>query len=107
MSEPTKLPCEVVIKEIVPSVKSEIVYILYNKYNFTQTEIAEKIGVTQASVSQYIQKTRGKKREIIDRFPRIKKRSQEIAKKIAEGGDYQESLCSLCKKIRKEGILQD
>ncbi|MCD6127686.1 MAG: winged helix-turn-helix transcriptional regulator [Methanomicrobia archaeon] len=96
-----KLPCEIIVKEVLPTIRSAVVFILYNEYKLTQTEIAEKMGITQASVNQYIQKTRGRNRKILDNIPEIKEKSKEIAKTVFNDGDYLNSLCDLCKDIRK------
>ena len=96
-----KLPCEIIAKEILPSVRSIVAFILYNEYNLTQTEIAEKMGITQASVNQYIQETRGKNKVILDKIPEIKEKSREIAEIILRDEGYLNSICNLCRGIRK------
>lgn len=68
-----------------------------------QSDIAQKLGITQASVSQYLSATRGGNSEIVESFPKIKDYADEIASRIANGEDrYQWSavLCTACKDIR-------
>ncbi len=96
-----KLPCEIVAKDILPTIRSAVVFILYNEHNLTQTEIAEKMGITQASVNQYIQKTRGKNKVILDQIPEIKEKLREIAEIVLRDEGYFDSLCNLCKDVRK------
>ena len=95
-----KMPCEVTAKDIVPTIKSAVVSILYDEYDLTQTEIAERMGITQASVSQYVQKTRGKNTEVLERVPGIDKRLRTIAERIFHNHEYSAALCGLCRDIR-------
>ncbi len=100
-----KLPCEVIAKEILPSIRSAVVFILYNEYGLTQTEIAEKMGITQASVNQYIQETRGKNKIILEQIPEIREKLREMAEMVLNDEKYSDSLCNLCKDIRKDKVF--
>ena len=55
------LACEVVARYILPIFRSLIAKDLIEKYNFTQVEAAEKLGTTQAAISQYLHSKRGYK----------------------------------------------
>lgn len=88
---------------IPPSVKSIITKELIETYNFTQEDVAEKLGITQPAVSQYLSGVRGKKvNEILSNqklINWIKKLSAEIASGnfILSGGT-----CDLCSEAKKE-----
>ncbi|MCS7123686.1 MAG: winged helix-turn-helix transcriptional regulator [Candidatus Aenigmarchaeota archaeon] len=45
---------ETFVKKALPKIKKLIVKTLYNKHKLTQTEIANKLYISQASVSYYI-----------------------------------------------------
>jgi len=96
-----KLPCEVIAKEILPSIRSAVVFILYSEYGLTQTEM----GITQASVNQYIQETRGKNKIILEQIPEIREKLREMAEIVLSDEKYSDSLCNLCKDIRKDKVF--
>ena len=52
-------PYEIISKSALPALRAMIARRLQERYDFTQQEIAERLGVTQASVSNYTRKTRG------------------------------------------------
>jgi predicted transcriptional regulator len=101
-----KPPCERIAKNILPTIRSAVVSVLYTEYDLTQTEIAERMGITQASVNQYIQKTRAKDGDLLHQDPEIEKKLQTIASLIVHDREYLDDLCELCRKIYKKGILQ-
>lgn len=52
-------PYEIVSKSALPALRAMISRRLREKYGFTQQVIAKKLGVTQASISNYTRKIRG------------------------------------------------
>lgn len=54
-----RLPCERVVNEALPSVRSLIANELQDR-GYNQTEIADLLNITQPAVSQYLNATRGK-----------------------------------------------
>ncbi len=100
-----KTPCELVVGKILPSLRASVVKELSGKYKMKQSDIAKKLGITQASVSQYLSSARAGGTKTTDRFPKIKTYAKEIAGRIAEGQDRSEwygVLCSACKDIRRD-----
>ncbi len=102
-------PCEIVVSKILPSIRSEVVGILSNTYGMRQIEIAEIMGITQASVSQYLNASRGADELFWEVFPEIKAYAGEAAKELVEGrnklgpdNDSPFLLCTICGKIRKD-----
>lgn len=99
-----KPPCEIIIREILPFIRSMLVKELA-KENIKQREIAEKLSLTDAAVSQYLKNLRGKKPEIISKFEFVVPEIKEIAKLMKEE-DYTKpqilnSICNICKEIRQ------
>lgn len=99
-----KPPCELAVKEFLPSLRAAIVKELSEKYDLKQTAIADALGITQASVSQYLNVERAK----ATRFQSIQgfnKGVENIAAKIAEGNVSKavvlHAVCDLCAAIRK------
>ena len=100
-----KTPCELVVGKIMPSMRASVVKELSNKYHMKQADIARKLGITQASVSQYLSSTRAAGTRMVESFPRIKAYASEIARRIAAGEDRYEwstVLCKACKEIRSD-----
>lgn len=100
-----KTPCELVVGKILPSLRASVVKELSRKYKMKQSDIAKKLGITQASVSQYLSSSRAGGTKVTDRFPKIKTYAKEIARRIADGEDRSEwydVLCSACKDIRQD-----
>jgi predicted transcriptional regulator len=75
---------------------------LVEKYNFSQTEAAKKLGTTQAAVSQYLSSKRAYKGiEHVERFlPKIQVMATETAQKLVNreiaAQDVTFDFCKLC-----------
>ena len=88
--------------------RSYIARELIEKYNFTQVEVAEKLGTTQAAISQYLRSKRGYKSlaQFKGVLPIIKSAANNIASEIASGKISQEKValkfCELCLRVQKE-----
>ena len=52
-------PYEIVAKSALPALRAMVAKRLQDNYHMTQQQVAECLGVTQASVSNYARKTRG------------------------------------------------
>ncbi len=103
--------CEVVGRYILPILRSMVAKELIDKYNFTQIEAAEKLGTTQAAISQYIHSKRGYKglsgfEQIL---PLIKATASDTAEGIAKGRMSAEEVtlnfCKLCASLRDKGMI--
>jgi predicted transcriptional regulator len=101
-----KPPCEIIVSKIIPSIRAGIVNALVSEYRLKQTEVAKRLGITQASVSQYSSSARGRDRGILRLFPEISAKASKIAKDISEGklkkSDIVFLICSLCGELRKK-----
>lgn len=84
-------------KEVLPSIKKEIVKILYNKYKLKQKEIAKKLFITQALVSYYLRDLRGKDFEFNEN---IFKEIEEFCMQIAFKNLSKKELEEFFEKIR-------
>ena len=72
----------------------------------TQKDVAEKLGVTQAAVSQYIGQKRGSKNKSVES---IREEISALADKILDpevGGDViSQNVCQICMKSKSSGLL--
>jgi len=100
--------CEVVGRIVLPIFRSLVAKELIEKYNFTQVEAAEKLGTTQAAISQYIHSKRGFKNvaQFERILPTIQSAAGEIAKGIATGkmnaDEVVLSFCKICSSLQEE-----
>ncbi len=101
-----KMPCELIVWYILPAIRSAIAESMINDHNLRQTEVARKLGVTDAAVSQYLSSKRGK---TVIKDPKILKQIKESAKRIAKGEEDKILLetCRLCDLIKNSKILLD
>lgn len=100
-----KTPCELVVGKILPSLRAAVVKELSGKYHMKQSDIAKKMGITQASVSQYLSSARAGSAKVTESFPKIKVYADDIAKRITDGQDkfqVYSVLCTACKDIRSD-----
>ena len=109
-------PYEVAAKVICPAIRASVAYKLVKEHNFTQREVATKLGLKQQAISNYIRGLRGSIRrisEIADVANWVEKITQSIIKGadqsdvrilLAEAcGDLLESQ-ALCKILANEPI---
>ena len=105
------MACEVVARYILPIFRSLVAKDLIEKYNFTQVEAAEKLGTTQAAISQYLHSKRGYKGlEEFELFlPKIQSAASETAKGIAtrkmNADEVVLNFCKLCELLREKGKI--
>lgn len=100
-----KPPCEIIVNRMLPHIRSEIVRILINDYSMKQIDVAKRLGITQASVSQYLSSARGGDDFLNEIFPEMRQYTQSIAEKIASGENKEGQialLCQICENIREK-----
>jgi len=85
------MKCKIVSK-ITPKVKAVLALKLY-EMGFSQKKIAEILETSQAEVSNYINKKRGKGLEICDEIV------DEMLKEIKYGKKFSEIICNYCEKL--------
>ena len=94
--------CEIVGKYVLPIYRSMLAKELVQKYGFSQTSAAKKLGTTQAAISQYLSSKRAYKGvEHVEGFlPKIQSMADETAKKLVNkeigADDVTLDFCKLC-----------
>ena len=94
-----KLPQEVEIWYLIPAIRREFARGLLKK-GLRQREIARKLGITDAAISQYFSSKRGNE---VDFSESIRKEISQSVDKIHEGANAMSELqriCRLCKQDR-------
>lgn len=101
-----KFPCELVVWKILPAIRAKLAIEMVND-GMSQREIAKKLGITEAAVSQYINKKRASDFAINHK---LDKAFNESAEKVGNSDNELEVIkeaCKLCKEIRSQGFACD
>lgn len=97
------MPCEMVIKEFLPAMRASVTKILSEKYSFTQADIANQLGLTQAAVSKYLSGDYSNEIKIVQKVSDIQKMAEKtahmIAEKKASKPQVVNSLCTSCQSF--------
>jgi len=101
-----KFPCELVVWKILPSIRAKLAVELAKK-GMTQREIAGKLGITEAAVSQYINKKRALDFKISQEMDKAFRESTERIEKSTNELEVVSEACKLCKEIRSHGFACD
>lgn len=103
-----KTPCEITVWYVLPTIRREIAKELVFEHKYTQAKVARCFGVTDAAISQYLNKKRGANLEYGD-LEEEKAFMEQISKSaamIASGeSDISNETCRLCKYIKSVGVL--
>ncbi|MEE9173951.1 MAG: helix-turn-helix domain-containing protein [Thermoplasmata archaeon] len=98
--------CEYAVPEFLPALRAGIAYNLATEHNLSQREIAERLGLTQAAVSHYITRRRGRRPR--GRDHRLRKYGERLAARITtglSGPRLTAAICGACTSYRKtEGV---
>ena len=88
-------PYEIVAKSALPALRAMVARRLQEDFHLTQQQIARRLGVTQASVSNYARKTRGMMVNL-ESDSTVAKAADKIAKDLSsERPDSREALRSM------------
>jgi predicted transcriptional regulator len=100
-----KMSCEEAVWYILPHVRKEFAKSLIKDHGLTQRKAAEKLGITEAAVSQYISKKRG---GLKLHHPAIRKEIKASTKKVANGDVevMKIEICRVCRLLQAKGILE-
>jgi len=85
-------PFEVIVKSILPAIRSILVRELSRSYGYKQTDIAKVLYITQASVSYYMSQSRGKYIDEIYKYPDVLNKIKQLADKIVKNRPSKEEL---------------
>ena len=105
-----KPPCEYTVRYVLPTFRSLVAKKLVEEYNYSQVTAAEKLGITQAAISQYLYSKRGtKKMKEIEIMPQVQTFVNEYVENIVNGqSPYINDMplfCELCKTLRRNNAF--
>ncbi len=97
--------CEEFALKYLPMIRRELVNILYEKYNMSQSLIAKKLLITQASVSQYLNGVRRRNKIEFSEEEKniIMTIAEELTRRDVVLSDLMIYICKIC-DMRNKGI---
>ena len=105
VSMTTKIPCEIIVWYVLPSIRKELSIHLIEEHKLNQKEVAEKLGITEAAVSRYVSGKRGGKdiddNEIINE---IKKSASKIIK--GDNTTIIQETCRICSFLKSKDFIE-
>ncbi|DAC72969.1 MAG TPA: Fis family transcriptional regulator [Thermoplasmata archaeon] len=101
-----KIDCEESVWYLLPLIRKEFAKSLIKDHGLTQRKAAEKLGITESAVSQYVSKKRGdfKVTDVA-----IQREIKESTKRIIKG-DIQvmkTETCRICHLLRLHGFVTE
>ncbi len=101
-----RFPCEIVIWYLLPAIRSALAKELAN-LGLSQKDISEKLGISEAAVSQYMKGKRGRKIDFTTEFyEMVREVARHVASSISSIEVYRRT-CNLCLELRKRAFLCD
>ncbi|WP_019178426.1 transcriptional regulator [Methanomassiliicoccus luminyensis] len=102
-----KIPCELIVWYVLPSIRRELARELVEKHKLTQAEVARRFGVTDAAISQYLKSKRGTNKELetSGKYEEFKAEIAKAAQRIVDGSDIVTETCRICDMVKKSGML--
>jgi len=103
-------PCEIVVTKVLPAIRAVLVKDLRDRHDLSQKEIAEKLGVTQAAVSQYLSSARGDEKvegelRNFKSYDEIRDLADRIATEDIKRPQITKEYCKICELMRGSGML--
>jgi len=106
-----KSPCELVAKYVLPVFRAMVAKELMEKYNFSQNQVASKLGITQAAVSHYVNSKRGALMvSELEKIPGVRKTVDDVTKSLATTDDSDDMIlafCRLCSMVKASQVFWD
>jgi predicted transcriptional regulator len=100
-----KTPCEIIVWNIVPTIRKEFTKNLIEKHGLNQRKVADKLGINESAVSRYLSGKRGileiTDDEILDE---IKISANKIAKE--NGTKVIEEICRICRLLKSKEFVE-
>lgn len=100
---------EAITEELLPAVRSILASNLKEDYGLKQTTIAEKLGVTQPAVSQYLSQARADQ-GVVERLkgdPQIAMLLDDAASKAAKDQDFSPEIAQVVQTVRDKGLMKE
>jgi predicted transcriptional regulator len=104
-----KTTCELMTSLALPSIRARIAKIAIEEHGMKQKDVAHRLGLTEAAVSQYLRKKRADPDTREGQLNHIKKMIDDTSRKLAEGElsdfDLMRAYCKMCLSLRSSQTL--
>ncbi len=101
--------CEIIVLDVMPTVRALIAKELVEKHGLTQAAAAKKLGMTQPAISQYRRNLRGGNLKILENDSEVMGKINGLSERIAKGElshvDATSEFCGICRTIRQHLLL--
>ncbi len=101
------LPSEIEARWLLPLLRALIVRRLLNEYRLTQEKVARLLGITQASVSNYVRAVRAKglRPEMVSLLAKYASEVAEVAYRSQDPQTVAKTIQETLIRIRKDRVL--
>ncbi len=101
------LPSEIEARWLLPVLRALIVRRLLNEYHLTQEKVAKLLGITQASVSNYVRAVRAKglRPEMVSLLARYASDVADVAYRSQDPQTVAKTIQEALIRIRKDRVL--
>lgn len=104
-----KIICEVIVNDILPTLRASLAKELITGYNLNQGEVAKLLDVSQPAVSQYLRSLRGKNEILENKIVKdqIKELAGQLHSKQIDSTALGGKMCAISKAVLDNGIIKD
>ena len=100
----------IVVQYILPALRVAIAKDLIEKHGLRRTDVADKMAVTPATITQYLKKSRGDIASgVVESSDKVMDLVSEISRDIARGDSSPDHLlnkiCIACRTVRAERLI--
>jgi predicted transcriptional regulator len=101
------LPSEIEARWLLPVLRALIVRRLLSEYHMTQEKVARLLGITQASVSNYVRavRARGLKPEVVSLLSKYADDVADLAYRTQDAQRVAKAIQEALNRIRKDRVL--
>lgn len=103
-----KTVCEIVVNDVLPTLRAAVAKELIKNYNLNQSEVAQLLDVSQPAVSQYLRQLRGKTDMIENEkvSVQVKELASKLHSKQIVAEDLAVGMCGIAKIIIDAGLIK-
>lgn len=105
-----KPPCIIVVRYVLPAIRTLIAEELIERHGLRRSDVARKMGMTPAAVTQYLEGVRGgiatdlvKGSEEVAEM--VSQTAEGLAKNEVSVCDVLDKMCEVCRAMRISGLL--
>ena len=96
-----KMPCEVVIWYVLPSIRRELTHAMVKECKMSQAMVARRLGLTEAAISQYMKQKRG---TLAIKDKKLKEEIRKSARLLCKDPSPERlnsEICRICDLVKK------